>query len=158
MLINNTYAQQVAQARANNTSVVHFNNSTSSTQPIAGEKDTLTLSGNKIEADAPTYIRPITARTLLAQHEAENPSPEKKIDENRFNKIMQNIVDKRLGIDREKLKELEAMMEKIANNDDLSPEDKQKALEELAEIREKIIKESQDIREMAKQSDADYIT
>ena len=37
---------------------------------------------------------------------------------------MQNILDKRLGIDRERLEELEALMEEIANNENMSPEEK----------------------------------
>ncbi|OUR82612.1 hypothetical protein A9Q75_05540 [Colwellia psychrerythraea] len=66
---------------------------------------------------------------------------------------MQNILDKRLGIDRERLEELEALMEEIANNENMSPEEKQLALENLAEMREQIIEEGREIQEVVKQTD-----
>ena len=66
---------------------------------------------------------------------------------------MQNILDKRLGIDRERLEELEALMEEIANNENMSPEEKQLALEKLAEMREQIIEEGREIQEVVKQTD-----
>ncbi len=159
MMINSNYAQQVAQAKASNASIVNFDNNTSAVQPIPGEKDTVTLSdkalammnGTAVKEKPPTYIKPETVSSLLtnsdvAQNEAtnsakENASEENIVIDNRFSEMMQNILDKRLGIDREKLAELEAMMEEIANNENMSPEEKQKALEALAEMREKIIEE-----------------
>ena len=67
--------------------------------------------------------------------------------------MMQNILDQRLGVDREKLKELEAMMEEIASNESMSAEEKAEALELLADMREKIIKESIELKEVAQQKD-----
>ena len=166
MMINSNYAQQVAQARGNNASVVIFDHNTPAVQAIPGEKDTLTLSdkalamlnGNELKEVAPTYIRPETARTLLAASNENsavkaNSSRENADIDNRFNEIMQNILDKRLGIDRKALEELDAMMEEIAKNENMSPEEKRQALEKLAEMREKIIEESMKIREIAKQTD-----
>ena len=48
------------------------------------------------------------------------------------------------------------MMEAIAKNENMSPKEKQQALETLSEMREKLIKESRDVREIAKQTDKDY--
>ena len=61
MMISSNYAQQVAQAKSNNTSIVKFDNSIPAVQPIPGEKDTVTLSdqalammnGNEIKEIAP---------------------------------------------------------------------------------------------------------
>lgn len=164
-MINTNYASQVAYARDNNASGVNFNNKQSSITPST--QDTLTLSpqaqammqGKPITAieTAPTYVNPVTARSLLAQQQTKIPSSmhanttNEKAD-NRFGDMMQKILDQRLGIDREKLDELEAMMEEVAKNENLSPEEKQKALEELKKIREQIIEESLKTRDVAKQA------
>ena len=166
MMINSNYAQQIAQAKANNATIVNFDNNTPVVQPIPGEKDTVTLSdkalammnGTTVKEKPATYIKPETASSLLAENNTlntakENTVKESVVTDDRFSEIMQNILDKRLGIDRDKLEELEAMMEEIANNENMSPEEKQKALEELAEIRERIIEESIEIREIAKQTE-----
>ena len=167
MIISNNYAQQVAQAKSNNASIVNFDHTTPAIQPIPGEKGTLTLSDKALAMmngttttteSPPTYVRPETARSLLTQNEAphstsENKSEESTIVDNRFSEMMQKIVDQRLGIDRAKLEELEAMMEEIAKNENMSPEEKQKALETLAEMREKLIEENREVREVAKQTD-----
>lgn len=166
MMISNNYAQQVAHAKSSNASIVNFDHNTPAVQPIPGEKDTLTLSdkalamvnGTTIKENPPTYVRPETARSLLAQNEASNAtnptlSEENTVIDDRFSEMMQKILDQRLGVDRKKLEELEAMMEEIANNENMSPEEKQKALETLAEMREKLIEESREVREFAKQTD-----
>ena len=171
MMINSNYAQQVALAKSNNTTLVNFSNTTAPVQAIAGEKDTVTLSdkalammnGNEIKEIAPTYVRPETANSLLTKsedakndvlHTSKSTSSKDNVTfDNRFNEIMQNILDQRLGIDRDKLEEIEAMMEEIANNENMSPEEKQLALEKLAEMREKVIEESREIREVAKQTE-----
>jgi len=166
MLISNNYAQQVAQAKSNNVSIVNFDHTIPPVQPIPAEKDTLTLSnkalammnGTELKENPPTYVRPVTARSLLAQSEAANSANddslvEKAAIDNRFSDMMQKIVDQRLGVDREKLEELEALMEEIANDENMSPEEKQLALEKLAEMRDKIIEESREIQKVAKQTD-----
>lgn len=166
MMINNNYAQQIALAKSNNASVVNFDDNPLAVQPIPGGKDTVTFSdkalammnGDEVKEFAPTYVRPETANSLLSKSESRDAVKgsnvtENSVVDNRFAEIMQNIVDKRLGIDREKLEELEAMMEEIGENENMSPEEKQQALEKLAEMREKIIKEARDIREVAKQTE-----
>ncbi len=166
MMINNNYAQQVAQAKSNNALVVRFDNTIPAVQPIPGEKDTVTLSdkalammnGSEIKEIAPTYVRPESARSLLSKNDALNTTKvgdakEDVIVDNRFSEIMQNILDKRLGIDREKLEELEALMEEIANNENMSPEEKELALEKLAEMREKLIEEGREIQEVVEQTE-----
>ena len=145
MMINNHYVQQVAQTKSSNALALNVDNTTLPVQPIPGEKDTVTLSdkalammnGNEVKEIAPTYIRPETARSLLSQSKAANTDVD-----NRFNKMMQNILNQRLGIDNEKLEEIEAEMEEIANNENMSPEEKQKALEELTQQRDTFIEES----------------
>jgi len=95
---------------------------------------------------------------LLAQHNSSKLDNENNIEEvtltaNRFSEIMQKIVDQRLGVDRKKLEEIDAMMEEIAKNEGMSPEEKQQALEMLTELREKVINESRDIQKIAKQNE-----
>jgi len=154
-MINNHYVQQVAQTKSNNALALNVDNTTLPVQPIPGEKDTVTLSdkalammnGNKVKEIAPTYIRPETARSLLAQSRAEKTvnnggTTENTGVDNRFSEMMQNILNQRLGIDNEKLEEIEAEMDEIANNENMSPEEKQKALEELAQQRDTFIEES----------------
>ena len=171
MMINSNYDQQVALAKSNNATLVNFSNTTAPVQAIAGEKDTVTLSdkalammnGTEIKEIAPTYVRPETANSLLTKsedakndvlHTSKSTSSKDNVTfDNRFNEIMQNILDQRLGVDRDKLEEIEAMMAEIANNENMSPEEKQQALEKLGEMREKVIEESREIREIAKQTD-----
>jgi hypothetical protein len=166
MLVTNNYSQQVAQARLNNASIVNFDRTSPVVHPIPGERDSVTLSdkalammnGGEVKEVTPTYVRPETARTLLAESDAasaENDTGtlENKVIDNRFGEMMQNIVDQRLGVDRKKLEELEALMEEIAENEKMSPEAKQQALEKLAEMREKMIQESREIREVAEQTE-----
>jgi len=59
-----------------------------------------------------------------------------------MNEAMQGILDSRMGIDRDKLEEIEAMMEEVANDDSLSPEQKEKKLEELQKLYDKVIEEA----------------
>ena len=145
MMVNNHYVQQVAQTKSSNALALKVDNTALPVQPIPGEKDTVTLSnkalammnGNEVKEIAPTYIRPETASSLLSQSKAANTDVD-----NRFSKMMQNILNQRLGIDNEKLEEIEAEMEEIANNENMSAEEKQKALEELAQQRDTFIEES----------------
>jgi len=165
MMINNNYTLKLEQAKANNALVVNFDKNTSAVQAIPGEKDTVTLSdkalammnGKEVKEIAPTYVRPETARSLLAESEAlkavnVTSANEDKVIDTRFGELMQNIIDQRLGLDRKKLEELDALMAKIAENENMSPEEKEQALEKLAEMREKIIEESRAIQETAKQT------
>lgn len=57
--------------------------------------------------------------------------------------INQLILDGRLGVDREKLKEIDAKMEEIANDPNLTNEQKNEMLIALQEQKEKIIREAQ---------------
>ncbi len=166
MMINSNYALQVSQAKSNNASIVNFDNTIPAVQAIPGQKDTVTLSdkalammnGAEIKEIPPTYVMPEKARSLLAESEAlktENDTSvkEDKVIDNRFGEMMQNIIDQRLGVDRKKLEELEALMEEIAENENMSPEEKEQAGETLAELRKKIIEASRKVRAGANQTD-----
>ncbi|NRA61357.1 MAG: hypothetical protein HRU25_10705 [Psychrobium sp.] len=66
-----------------------------------------------------------------------------KIDVDNFlDNAMNAIVDNRMGIDKEKLKEIEAMMEEVANDDSLPPEQKTKKLKSLRSCKSLKIKRS----------------
>lgn len=160
MMINTNYAEQVALAKSSNISIVNFDTGTPKVQPISGEKDTVTFSdkalammqGEDHQEQAPTYLKPVSALSLLAASPETGNNKQSSVDL-RFNEMMQNILDQRLGVDREKLKELEAMMEEIASNESMSAEEKAQALELLADMREKMIKESIELKEVAQQTD-----
>jgi len=70
-----------------------------------------------------------------------NTEPEIDID-NFYQNAMQSILDNRMGLDKEKLKEIEAMMEEVAKDESLSPEQKTKKLEELQKLMDQVIEES----------------
>lgn len=113
------------------------------------------MNGSEVKEIASTYVRPATSRSILSQSEASKAkqaanAKESNVIDNRFSEMMQNILDKRLGIDQERLEELEALMEEIANNENMSPEEKELALEKLAEMREIIIEEGREIQEVVK--------
>ncbi|GHE78979.1 hypothetical protein [Thalassotalea profundi] len=160
MMINNNYALAVEQARANNAAFVNFDRNTSVTQTSTVAQDTVTLStkaqalmeGKIVEEIAPIYVKPETARELLAQNQTTDSETNVTENEMRFSEIMQTILDKRTGVDRKKLDEIEAMMKEISNNKNMSPEEKQQALEKLIEMREKVIEESIENQKIAKET------
>lgn len=160
MMITQDYTHAITQAKSRNATFVNFDNKAQTVQPITAEKDTFTLSdramalmhGKEYKYEAPTYVRPETARSMLAQSDSTASNSQRTNSGNRFSEIMQRVLDQRLGVDREKLDEIDAMMEDIAKNEKMSPEEKAKALEELAEIREKIIEESIEMQKVAKQT------
>lgn len=159
-MITQDYAQAIAQAKSRNATFVNFDNKVQTVQPITPEKDTFTLSdramalmnGKKYQPEAPTYVRPETARSMLARSDSTDSNSQRTNSSSRFSEIMQRVLDQRLGVDREKLDEIDAMMEDIAKNENMSPEEKAKALEELAEIKEKIIEENMEMQKVAKQT------
>ena len=166
MMINTNYAEQVALAKSSQATVVSFDNNPQTITSIPAEKDTVILSDRAVammnskehKEEAPTYVRPETARTLLAKNEAvedtnDTLNEDKKVIDNRFNEIMQSILDQRIGVDRKKLEELDALMKKIAENENMSPEEKQQALEKLAEMREKVIQESREVLATTEQTE-----
>ncbi|WP_286232674.1 hypothetical protein [Thalassotalea sediminis] len=154
MLINNNYADIVTFARQSGATFVDLSKPINT--PVS--QDTVTLSkeaqdklaGQETTNVANTYDKPSksSSRPEALGTSEDSLSPKSQ----RFNEMMQSILDKRLGIDREKLEEIEAMMKEIANNENLSPEQKQKALEELEKMKEKIIEESLAQKELAKRS------
>jgi hypothetical protein len=166
-MINSNYANIITQARNSGATHVDFNNPDYNVKAITTEKDTLTLSsaaqakmnGEEINKIEHTYSNPATAKELLANNDTVkteensiNSTIDKSSKDKYFDEMMQNIIDKRLGIDREKLKEIDAMMEDIAKNENLSPEQKKKAMEELEKMKEKVIEESLDIKKQAERS------
>ena len=175
MMINVNYNEIFAQSKTKSTNQANFNNIDSTRSNNSVNQDTLTLSNqalsllegskNIIQEISPIYVRPQTSAELLANNQNNQSTLQvttssldvnkvKNITEpdSRFGDMMQAILDKRLGVDRKKLEELEAMMAEIAKNENLSPEEKEKAIEEIGKMREKIIEESIDIKKIAKET------
>jgi len=150
MMINRDYTDIVTQARVSGASYATFEKTDYQVNSIQGAKDTLTLSaaamaklnGEEVKEVAPIYVKPETARSLLEESKSIDTERDKAQEKDlRFSDMLQNILDKRLGVDRETLKEIEAMMEEIGANDNLSAEEKQKMLEELQKIKEQLMAE-----------------
>lgn len=78
---------------------------------------------------------------VASDDESNTGKPDDK--QSRLAFINQLILDARLGLDREKLKEIDAKMEEIANDPNLTDEQKQEMLVALQEQKEKIIREAQ---------------
>lgn len=169
MMINTNYSAILAQAKIDGATQVNFDQRDYSVKAITAEKDTVTISDaalakmngiileeSALEESAPTYVKPISARALIAtanQEQTIESAANQNVQQSsndRFGEIMQNILDKRLGVDREKLEEIDAMMAAIAGDENLSPEQKQKALEELSKMKEKLFEESMEMKKQAK--------
>ena len=163
MMINIDYASIVATAKSSGTTSVGFDNTVQPVKAISAQQDTVSLSkqalallkGDSLESEeaTPTYIRPETARSLLAQHTTELVDIEKQEKNANFADVMQKILDQRIGIDREKLDEINAMIEEVAANEKMSPEEKEKVIEMLEKVKEEMIEESMELQKMVKQTD-----
>lgn len=165
MMTNIDYASIVEKARKSGDSTVNFDTAIQPISSIKAEQDTVTISqqamalmnGNSTDVNteetAPTYVKPETASSLLAQHNTNTTDVEKSEKDIRFDEIMQNILDQRTGVDREKLDEINAMIEEVANNENLSPEEKEKMISMLEEMKEELMKESIELQKVAKQTD-----
>lgn len=164
IISNKDYASIVERARASGASNVDFNNIVEPISSIKVEQDTVTLSqqakalmnGDNNEASqeeiAPTYVRPQTASSLLAQNDTSTTDVRGSEKATRFEQMMQNILDQRTGIDREKLEEINAMIEEIANDESLTPEEKTKIIEQLEEMKEELTKEMAELQKVLEQT------
>lgn len=113
---------------------------------MTAPQDTVTLSGG-VTRDAETcdtysQLAPNAKQhyTANVQHIAGTAETEKP--HNRLEDAMQAILDKRTGIDRDKLKQLDAEIAKIAGDDSLSEEEKAKKIELLQAQKVELIKEA----------------
>jgi hypothetical protein len=173
-LINtNNYFAIINQAKANDATRINVNRANELSalgDNLKAEQDTLTLSksalalmnGQKVEEVAPTYVRPQTATSLSVENKQAtkndgNTDEKHKESGAKFSEIMQAILDQRLGIDREKLEEIDAKIEEVGKDKNLSPEERSKILEQLYEMREQVIEENLETKEVAKQMDDDPI-
>ncbi len=159
-MINMNYAQMVDLAKLSNANNVNFDKNRDHTLPITPKPDSFTLSnaalakmnGQDYTASAPTYIKPESAKSLMSTHKVETSALNDKAIDTRFGDMMQSILDKRLGIDRDALAELEAMIEDIAKNENMSPKEKQKSIEQLEKMREDVVEQSLQTKATAKQT------
>jgi len=111
-------------------------------------------SGKPAEVTQNTYENLASVRRISQSQiqVPQDPEPDPSTVENRaepeididnfFQNAMQSILDSRMGLDKEKLKEIEAMMEEVAKDESLSPEQKTKKLEELQKLMDQVIEES----------------
>ncbi|WP_159820893.1 hypothetical protein [Colwellia sp. 20A7] len=166
MMMNIDYTSIIDKARTSGATRVDFNNASpvKPIDPISSQQDTVTLSKQALalmngdnattEEAAPTYIKPETASSLLAQNETTSAADIEKSEKAiRFEEIMQSVLDQRTGIDRDKLAEIDAMIEEVQNNEDMSPEEKEKTIEMLGKMKEEIIEGSIELQKIAKQTD-----
>jgi len=163
MIINTNYTEIIAQAKIKGESHVNFDNHNENVKLFIVEKDTFTLSGpaqekmngEEINETSHTYSMPKTARELLdeqAAKELDLSTVYKVKSDARLAEVMENITNNRVGVDREQLKKIEALMAKVAENDNLSPEQKQQAIKALEAQKQEVVEESLDVRTQTKQS------
>lgn len=144
------YHTQQTQA-AKSTSSVESQPSGNDLLPPA-QVDTVTLSpqaraGESVKkADENTYehlavMQNIKLREAAAVEQADSTTrndPLAHIDTSNFlADAMASIVEGRLGVDKEKVKEIEAMIEEVAKDESLSAQEKEKRIGELQELLEK---------------------
>lgn len=118
----------------------------SSSAQMTVPQDTVTLSGgvNRSAETSDTYsqLAPNAKQNYTTNVQTIAGTEESAKPEDRLAKAMQAILDKRTGVDREKLKQLDAEMAKIAANDNLSEEEKAKQIALLEAQKAELIKEA----------------
>lgn len=144
------YHTQQTQA-AKSTSAVESQPSGNDLLPPA-QVDTVTLSsqaraGESVkQADENTYehlgalkkVKLREAETVEPTDPLTRKDPLAHLDTTNFlTDAMASIVEGRLGVDKEKVKEIEAMIEEVAKDESLSAQEKEKRIGELQELLEK---------------------
>lgn len=108
-------------------------------------QDTVTLSGGVTRSaetsDTYSQLAPNAKQNYTTNVQNIAGTEESAKPEDRLTEAMQAILDKRTGVDREKLKQLEEMA-KIAANDSLSEEEKAKQIALLEAQKTELIKEA----------------
>ncbi|MCP3130164.1 hypothetical protein [Shewanella sp. KJ2020] len=125
------------------------NSSSITTSSSAASQDTVTLSSTAPVATADTYshLTPNAKQGYTENVQAIAGTPEPEKPTNRLEEAMQAILDKRTGVDREKLKQLEEKMAKIAADNTLSEEEKAKQIALLQAQKVELIKEASEKNE-----------
>lgn len=103
--------------------------------------DKVTLSQQVPAGDKHRSVEANTYDQLAPQARAiskVSQSSDKTIEqETLFKDAMASIIEGRLGVDKEKIKEIEAMMEEVAKDETLSSEEKERRIGELQELLDK---------------------
>ncbi|MEL4283267.1 hypothetical protein [Shewanella mangrovisoli] len=125
------------------------NSSSITTSDSAASQDTVTLSSTAPVATADTYshLAPNVKQGYTENVQAIAGTPEPEKPTNRLEEAMQAILDKRTGVDREKLKQLEEKMAKIAADNTLSEEEKANQIALLQAQKVELIKEASEKNE-----------
>ena len=125
------------------------NSSSITTSGSAASQDSVTLSSTAPVATADTYshLAPNAKQGYTENVQAIAGTSEPEKPTNRLEEAMQAILDKRTGVDREKLKQLEEEMAKIAADNTLSEEEKTKQIALLQAQKVELIKEASEKNE-----------
>lgn len=103
--------------------------------------DKVTLSQQVPAGDRHSSVETNTYDQLASQARAiskVSQSSDKAIEQDTlFKEAMASIIEGRLGVDKEKIKEIEAMMEEVAKDETLSSEEKERRIGELQELLDK---------------------
>lgn len=146
MVSNINYGQIYALAKSQGASQADFSRPNPSDNSQHQDKVTLSdeakalMSGSSVNQAEATYAKPTqTSAETLANNNANKTGKSDFLV-----KVQQQLLDQKLGIDREKLKEIEALMEKIALDENLSDEEKTRMMESLNQMREEVFKQGND--------------
>lgn len=146
MVSNINYGQIYALAKSQGASHADFSRPSPNDHSKHQDKVTLSdeakalMSGSSVNQTEATYAKPTQTSVETLSNNATNKAEKSDF----LAKVQQQLLDQKLGVDREKLKEIEAMMEKIAQDENLSPDEKKRMLESLTQMREEIFKQGND--------------
>ncbi|AAN56385.1 hypothetical protein HRJ35_18435 [Shewanella oneidensis MR-1] len=150
----NSYAaialSQLKSAQTQQNQAVSSGAASTSTQTTAPQ-DTVTLSSNHSRdaetRDTYSQLAPCAKQNYNTNVQNIAGATETKKPDNRLEAAMLAILDKRTGVDREKLKEIDEEIAKIAGDNNLSEEEKAKQIELLQAKKEKLIREASEKNE-----------
>ncbi|MCG7532448.1 hypothetical protein MHM98_14005 [Psychrobium sp. MM17-31] len=88
---------------------------------------------NSVEANTYDQLAPQARGISKVSQSSDKPTSQETL----FKDAMASIIEGRLGVDKEKIKEIEAMMEEVAKDETLSSEEKERRIGELQELLDK---------------------
>ncbi|HDZ8895361.1 TPA: hypothetical protein RUX41_001697 [Aeromonas dhakensis] len=130
------YSQQLAQSASNNRALATLS-SADSGQGGGGWEDLVNLSSQRITGQA--------QQALTYEHLAKNSKLPPALDmSSDKGGVLQQLVDKALGFDRKKFNEIEEKLKAIADNKQLSAEERAEQSKPLNEQRDAMLQDAMD--------------
>ena len=130
------YSQQLAQSASNNRALATLNSAGSGGQG-GGWEEMVSLSTQRMTGQA--------QQVLTYEHLAKNNKLPPALDmSSDKGGVVQQLVDKALGFDRKKFNEIEEKLKAIADNRQLTPEEREQQSKALNEQKETMLQDAMD--------------